>query len=147
MNATKSKVQPVMAQMFVIPEYVDPRGAQMPPWGDEYVLSETICRRRGLDPLALMFYQHPDHSNFQRIRKGDICIVDTTSRIPQNGLRYLIEHKYGARVRKVFGHQDESLELVPEALSPGFRPEIVPRNFVKKLKIIGQVPLFLAIGD
>jgi phage repressor protein C with HTH and peptisase S24 domain len=136
-----------MAQMYQIPEYRDPQGATLPPWGEPYVLSQAICDRLGVDPHSLMIFQQADNSNYQRIRRGDVCVIDTSQRQPKDGQKFLIEHAHGSRIRRLFCHHDGSIDLAPDTLSPTFRAETVMPDYLPKLRIIGMVVLVVSFSD
>lgn len=136
-------------QAYEVPEYLDPQGTRITPLAGPYVISQHACDLFGLDPHALAVWQQPDNSNYQRIRRGDLCIIDLSDHGPQlqDAHKYLIQHRHGARVRRVFCHQDGSVELSPDTLNPTFRAELVPAATVSKLRIVGRVALVISLTD
>jgi hypothetical protein len=149
MNAIKSKsrVKHVQAMMYQLEEYRDPTGSNLPPWGEPYNVSESICQKFGLDPYSLMLYQAADNSNFQSFPVGSVCIIDTSHRTMRDGMRYLIQHPQGARIRRAFIGHDSSVTLCPDVANPNFRPEIVPAASVPLIKAVGWVACVLIWGS
>jgi phage repressor protein C with HTH and peptisase S24 domain len=144
---TKSRVKLATTPMYLVPEYRDPAGSSMPPWGDLYPVSEAIVRKRGLDPYSLMFFQIPDNSNYQKFQSGDIAMIDTSHRRIKDGMRYLIEHPQGARIRRCFVNVDNSFTLCPDVLNANYRPEVVRPESTHLIRVVGWVAYFVGWGD
>ncbi len=136
----KPKGRAVEIGAYQIPEYVDPAGAQLPPWDRPYIISAAIVERSRWDPETLAFYQMPDDSMSYRVKRGDIVIIDTGDRAsPRDGSKYLIEHVGGARLRWVFVRHDGSLMLSPDSPMTRYQPEIVLPSDVSSVRIVGRV--------
>lgn len=133
-----SKVRRLQIPVFQVPEYIAPSGAQLTPMERPFYISELTAELMGVDPAALLFYRQPDNSMFQRARIGDIWLIDTNEKILQNAWPFLVEHRTGSRMRRVFCNHDGSVLLSPEIIGPQFREELVPAEVVPTLKIIGK---------
>ena len=144
---TKSRVKLVTTSMYFVPEYRDPAGSTLPPWTEPYPVSEAILHRRGLDPYSLMFFQVPDNSNYQKFKTGDIAMIDTSHRVMRDGMRYLIQHPQGARIRRCFINLDNSLTLCPDVMNPNFRPEVVRPESIHLVNVVGWVAYVVGWGD
>jgi hypothetical protein len=122
-----------------VPEYIDPTGGGLPPRRDPWPISRDFCESENIDPETLMLWQQPDDSMRYTVRRAGIVLIDTADVVPRDGQCYLLQHKSGARVRRVFVHHDGALQLSPDTTDAVYRVEIVPRAVVPSLSIIGRV--------
>jgi phage repressor protein C with HTH and peptisase S24 domain len=105
-----------------------------------------LYERTGVDPMFMMFFQQPDNSNYHRLRPGDIFLIDLSDTQLRDGERYLLQHKSGARVRRVFVNHDDSLTLSPDASAPTYRPETVIPGKVGTLAVVGRVGVCISFS-
>lgn len=145
MVTCKTQGRAVEITAYQIPEYVDPAGAQMPPWDRPYIISSAIVEREKWDAETLTFYQMPDDSMSYRARRGDIVIIDAGDRAaPRDGAMYLIEHPGGARLRWVFVQQDGGLILAPDSPLQRYRQELVLPDNAPHLRIAGRTKCIIS---
>jgi hypothetical protein len=143
-NSFTSSPRLVETRGYRIPEFID--GKSKSAWNAPYIISETFIEKMRLDPETLLFYQMPDDSMFQRIRRGDIALLDTADTILRDGEKFVIRHRAGARLRRVFIQMDGSLLLSPDVDGPQYRPEHVPENVAATMDIVGRVVLIVSFS-
>lgn len=128
-----------LQEVWAIEEWLDPLGAKMPPYDSPFLLSTVWVKRHNLDPATLRFFQQYDDSMAPRIKRGDIVVIDIADNLVESQRIYLVQHPYGARLRRLFNSITNRVLLSPDNADPSYRMEPVEAQDRPRLRVVGRV--------
>ena len=105
----------------------------------EMAFRKTWIKRKGLNINDLVVVRVEGESMGPRLQPGDIVLVDRSRTVVKDGKVYVIRNGDQLRIKRLFWRYDGELIIRSDNPDPIYRDEIVPKDVVENLYIIGEV--------
>lgn len=106
---------------------------------DQIAFRDDWLRTKGWNPAALRAASADGRSMEPRIHHGDLILFNVTEREIRDGKVYVLSQNRALRIKRLFMRYDGALRICSDNPSAEFAEEIVPKDKLEHIEIIGRV--------